>query len=349
MLKPMAAIRKERLYWICQIGGWFLFIMLELIGYVAIDGFRFGLLINALVNYVLGILLTHAYRMFLIRMGWLDLPLFKLIPRGILAVVLISLIMTSVNIPLDRYTFPIFKQIPFTIGFVSGYFFNLSKYVLLWSLTYHLFQYWEKLLEAEKERYRLEAAMKENAFHNLKTQLNPHFLFNSLNSIRTLIDIHPDTAKQSINRLSGLLRSSLYHGKQDTIPLSEELQTVKDYLSIEAIRFEERLSTRFDIDPAAQECHVPPMMLQTLVENAVKHGISHAKQGGDIHVKVGKNHQILTIDIENTGRYQPKPGHEGLGVQNTRERLRLLYDNRAIFSISNKEENRVLTHIELPL
>lgn len=345
----MATIRKENLYWLCQIGGWFLFIMLELIGYLTLDGFRFGLLLNAFVNFVLGIVLTHAYRLLLIRRGWLNLPLYKLIPRGIIAVVLMSLLMAAVNIPMDRYTFPIFQRIPFTVGFVFGYFFNLSKYVLLWSLTYHLFQYWERLLEAEKERYRLEAAVKENAFHNLKTQLNPHFLFNSLNSIRTLIDINPETAKQSINRLSGLLRSSLYHGRQNTIPLKEELQTVKDYLSIESIRFEERLTTRFEVEPEANECQVPPMMLQTLVENAVKHGISLSKTGGDIHLKAHKNAQFLHIDIENTGQFKPKPGHEGLGVENTRERLRLLYDDKAVFTIYNKDESRVLTHIELPL
>lgn len=345
----MPTIRKDKLYWFCQLGGWFVFTMLEFINYLTIDGFRPGLLLNVLVNFVLGIILTHSYRLILIRFKWLELPLYKLIPRGILAVIIMSLMMTSVNIPLDRYTYPIFEQIPFTFGFIFGYFFNLSKYVLLWTLTYHLFQYWERLLEAEKERYRLQAAMKENAYHNLKTQLNPHFLFNSLNSIRTLVDVNPTTAKSAINQLSGLLRSSLYNGKQKTILLRDEIQTVKDYLAIESIRFDERLRTSFQVEEAAYDCMVPPMMLQTLVENAVKHGISNAKNGGEIVLKVHKNNKALHIDIENTGRYEPKVHNEGIGIDNTIERLNILYDDKALFSIENGNDNKVLTHIEIPL
>lgn len=343
------AIRKSKLYWLCQLGGWFLFVILEFVSYLTIDGFRDGLLLNIVVNYVLGITLTHTYRMILIRTGWLDLPLYKLIPRGVIAVIIMSSVMAAVNIPLDRYTYPIFQRIPFTFGFVFGYFFNLSKYVLLWSLTYHLFQYWERLLEAEKERYRLQAAMKESAYNNLKTQLNPHFLFNSLNSIRTLVDVNPATAKEAITRLSGLLRNSLYSSRQKTILLSDEIQTVKDYLAIESIRFDERLLTTFDIDPAAFSCQVPPMMLQTLVENAVKHGISNLKEGGMINVKVTVSKEYLVIDILNSGQYKPGKSGEGLGLANTIERLHLLYDDKAEFRIANKTDKLVQTHIEIPL
>lgn len=345
----MATIRKERLYWICQFGGWFIFTILELITYLNLDGFRAGLLLNAFVNFALGILLTHFYRLILIRTRWLELPLILLIPRAIIALIIMSLVITFVNIPLDRLTYPIFEQIPLTLGLFFVYFMNLSKYVLLWSLTYHLFQYWERLLEAEKERYRLEAVMKENAYHNLKAQLNPHFLFNSLNSIRTLVDVNPDAAKTAINKLSGLLRSSLYNGKHKTISLSEEIQTVKDYLAIESIRFDDRLQTHIQVDEAANDCQVPPLMLQTLVENAVKHGISKSKNGGMVEVKVHKNNKALHIDIENTGQYKPPATREGLGIDNTLERLRLLYDDRAVFSIENKDAQHVSTHIEIPL
>ncbi len=345
----MAAIKKEKLYWICQLGGWFLFTMLEFITYLTIDGFRATLLLNVLVNFILGITLTHAYRIVLIKTGWLNLPLYKLIPRGIMAVVIMSILMASVNIPLDRYTYPIFEQIPFSFGFIFGYVFNLSKYVLLWSLTYHLFQYWERLLEAEKERYRLQAAMKENAFHNLKTQLNPHFLFNSLNSIRTLIDINPVTAKSAVNQLSGLLRSSLYNGKQKTISLKDEMQTVYDYLAIESIRFDERLVTEFNIDKEALDCEVPPMMLQTLIENGVKHGISKSKNGGSIVLEIHKNNKVLHIDIFNTGHFSPNEKSVGLGIENTVERLKILYDEKATFSIRNTTDNKVQTHIDIPL
>lgn len=345
----MKAIAKNKLYWICQIGGWFIFIAMELSSYVRIDGFKGALLINALVNFILGIMVTHFYRLFAIKQGWLNYPLYKLIPRVIFSVFVMVSILTAINIPLDRYTYPIFQQLDITLGFLLGYFFNLSKFVLLWTLTYHLFQYWERSLLIEKEKYQLEAAVKENAYINLKNQLNPHFLFNSLNSIRTLVDADPRLAKNAINQLSSLLRSSLQTGKHRTIALKDELETVKHYLAIEAIRFDERLKYTFDVNNDVLDCQVPPMMLQTLVENCVKHGISTLKNGGHILLNAHKANNKLEISITNSGQYKPNVNHEGVGITNTRERLKILYDDKAQITIANKNDLEVETKITVPL
>jgi LytS/YehU family sensor histidine kinase len=117
----------------------------------------------------------------------------------------------------------------------------------MWALIYHLFQYWERSLQAEKDRLQLQATLKENQYQNLRTQLNPHFLFNSLNSIRTLIDLNPDLSKEAITRLSGLLRSSLQMNNKKTVPLRNEISTLEDYLAIEKIRFDDRLNISFSI------------------------------------------------------------------------------------------------------
>jgi two-component system LytT family sensor kinase len=345
----LKSIAKNKLYWICQIGGWFIFIAMELSSYVRIDGFKGALLINALVNFILGITVTHFYRLFAIKLGWLNYPLYKIIPRVIFSVFVMVSILTAINIPLDRYTYPIFQQLDITFGFLLGYFFNLSKFVLLWTLTYHLFQYWERSLLIEKEKYQLEAAAKENAYTNLKNQLNPHFLFNSLNSIRTLVDANPKLAKDAIYQLSSLLRSSLQTGKQKTIALKDELETVKHYLAIEAIRFDERLQFTLDISNDVLDCQVPPMMLQTLVENCVKHGISNLKNGGEILLKAYIEKNQLQISIINSGQYMPKHNQEGIGIANTRERLKILYDEKAIITIGNKNHNHVETNITIPL
>ncbi|MCZ2140061.1 MAG: histidine kinase [Bacteroidia bacterium] len=345
----METLSKTRLYWLCQLGGWFIFIGLEIISYIRIDGYNSMLLTNALVNFILGILITHMYRLFVIKNGWLDLPLTKLLPRAIVTVAIMVTILTAINIPLDRLTYPFFKQIDITVGFFLGYFFNLSKYVLLWTLTYHLFQYWERFLNTEKEKYQLQATIKEIAFQNLKNQLNPHFLFNSLNSIRTLIDTEPLLAKKAITELSGLLRSTLSTDNYKTVPLSVELQMVNHYLAIESIRFDERLQWKFEIDDDALNCQVPPMMLQTLMENAIKHGISKQKNGGGIHLKITKVEKALNIVLLNTGVYEPEKTESGVGIENTKKRLQLLYENDASFSVSNTEDNRVQTKIILPL
>jgi LytS/YehU family sensor histidine kinase len=345
----LKSIAKNKLYWFCQIGGWFIFIAMELTSYVRIDGFKSALIINALVNFVLGITVTHFYRLFAIKQGWLNYPLYKILPRVIISVFVMVSILTTINIPLDRYTYPIFQQLDITFGFLMGYFLNLSKFILLWTLTYHLFQYWERSLIAEKEKYQLQAAAKENAYLNLKNQLNPHFLFNSLNSIRTLVDADPKLAKSAINQLSSLLRSSLQASKQKTISLKDELQTVKDYLAIEGIRFDERLKYTFHVSDDVLDCHVPPMMLQTLVENCVKHGISSLKHGGDILLEANIENNQLQISIINSGQYLPKHKQEGIGLANTRERLKILYEEKANITIGNKDTNHVETIITIPL
>ena len=351
-------LNKAKIYWYCQFGGWFVFILIELITYINETGFAIGLIINAMVNWIVCILLTHFYRLIIIKANWLVLPLKKLIPRGVFMIVLISVPLTLINIVLDFYTVPsdtenyniqdaILSQIDFAR--LPIFFFNLSKYVFLWAIIYHFFLFWERLLKTETDKFELQAILKETQYNNLKTQLNPHFLFNSLNGIRTLVDIDPENAKEAITRLSSLLRGSLKMEKHKTVTLADELQTVNDYLAIEKIRFDERLKTVLEIAPETLKTNLPPMMIQTLVENGIKHGISNLKNGGTILIKSFTKHQNTVIQIINSGQFNPKHESSGLGIENTKERLRILFEDKAIFSIRNLDEKNVLTEIILPL
>lgn len=351
-------LNKAKIYWYCQFGGWFVFILIELITYINVFGFSYSLLANALANWIAGIILTHFYRLLVIKANWLNLPLPKLIPRGIVMIILISIPLTLLNVVLDFYTLSngseyndigqeLLSKIDFAV--LPIFFFNLSKYVFLWAIVYHFFVYWEKLLRTETDKFELQAVLKETQYNNLKTQLNPHFLFNSLNGIRTLVDIDPENAKEAITRLSSLLRGSLKMEKNKTVTLANELQTVNDYLSIEKIRFDERLKISLEIDENTLNTNLPPMMLQTLVENGIKHGISNLKNGGTILIKSFHKNQKTVIQIINTGQYLPKQEGSGLGIENTKERLRILFDEKASFSISNLDEKNVITEINLPL
>ena len=127
--------------------------------------------------------------------------------------------------------------------------------------------------------------MIEIELNNLKSQLNPHFIFNALNSIRALVDENPSKSKQAINQLSNILRNSLASDKKGLTKFEDEIKIVKDYLGLESIRFEERLKTEFEIHPESQKFLVPPLMIQTLVENGIKHGISKLTPGGVIQLK----------------------------------------------------------------
>ena len=192
--------------------------------------------------------------------------------------------------------------------------------------------------------------MIEIELNNLKSQLNPHFIFNALNSIRALVDENPSKSKQAINQLSNILRNSLASEKKGLTKFDDELKVVKDYLGLESIRFEERLKTEFDIHPESKNFLVPPLMIQTLVENGIKHGVSKLTKGGIIHVKTYVDNDRLKIHIRNSGHLinGTKRAKGGLGLKNTIQRLRLLYGEEASFRIVNENDNFVLTEIIIP-
>jgi LytS/YehU family sensor histidine kinase len=196
----------------------------------------------------------------------------------------------------------------------------------------------------------MQATLKEAELNKLKSQLNPHFMFNAMNSIRALIGEDPKKAKEAVTKLSSILRQTLTLEKNKLIPFDREMQLVKDYLDLEMIRFEERLHCTFDIEPGSHHYNVPPMILQTLVENAIKHGISNLSEGGMITIKtqILKNKKLL-IEISNSGHYNPEATPvSGYGLKNTRDRLAHVFADEASFSIFN-EKFFVKTQIVIPL
>src|SRR6202167_2138410 len=159
----------------------------------------------------------------------------------------------------------------------------------------------------------METLVKELELKTIKSHINPHFIFNALNSIRALIDENPNRARTAITELSNILRSSMQAEKLETVPFEKELNIVKDYLALEHIRFEDRLNVEYDIDEDTLDQPVPPMMLQTLVENAIKHGISRQVDGGKVKiVSVFKNkfHELLIV---NTGVLNGNRNVDGFG------------------------------------
>ncbi len=184
---------------------------------------------------------------------------------------------------------------------------------------------------------------------NLKAQLNPHFIFNALNSIRALVDEDPLKSKESITQLSHILRNSLLTDRKKLIPFSEELKTVMDYLSLESIRYEERLKTKIDIDKNSGKFMVPPLMLQTLVENGIKHGISNLKEGGEISISSKMFGKHLQLQIRNSGQLSNSFSEgKGFGIDNTRKRLNLIFGDSASFEIKNDTNKTVICTLNIP-
>jgi len=183
----------------------------------------------------------------------------------------------------------------------------------------------------------LQLAVREAELRTLEAQINPHFLFNCLNSIRGLVLEDPALAQDMVTRLSNILRYNLRRDVNHTVPLSCEVEAVSDYLALESVRLEERLRVRMAIEPDAAAFPIPAMLLQTLVENAVKHGIAPLPGGGELTVSARLDGQGLALEVDNPGRLAaPHPEASGMGLANARDRLRILYGSGASLRLEDR-------------
>lgn len=206
-----------------------------------------------------------------------------------------------------------------------------------WNVT-RLQQARERLLRAESSAIEARLAM-------LRLELDPHFLFNTLNSVIGTIDESPARAKRMVRQLAELLRHTLDQGAHE-VPLEQELHTVGLYLDIERTRFEDRLAVHFDVDEAARRARVPTLLLQPLVENAVKHGWQTAPKVLEIGIAARLEGDRLCVEVSNTGRLQGT-GH-GIGLRNLRDRLAHVAPGADAFALSERD-GRVIAFLRLPV
>ena len=203
--------------------------------------------------------------------------------------------------------------------------------------------------EAEKREAEARVLARESELKALKTQVNPHFIFNCLNSISALTTSDSAKAREMCVLLADFLRKTLGLGEQTLIPLHDELALTHSYLSVEQIRFGVRLKLEEKTDPAVLDCLVPPLLLQPLVENAVRHGVSNLTEGGWIRIEIGRgSREVLSIRIENN--FDPEtPRRKGasIGLKNVRQRLDTAYGNRARFDVQTSGD-RFAVSLELP-
>jgi hypothetical protein len=220
-----------------------------------------------------------------------------------------------------------------------------------WLCLYFFYHVFDRLNRSEVERFQLMTSVKEAELRALKSQVNPHFIFNSLNSLRALIDENPALARKAVTQLANLLRYSLQSGQMETVPFEEELGIVNDYLALEQIRHEERLRLRLNIAPEALQLPIPPMLLQTLVENAVKYGISPRPEGGEIAIVARNSGGALRIQVFNPGGIggDGRPSSTGVGLRNAAERLRLIFGERATLRLREDRPEQVVAEAVIPL
>jgi two-component system, LytTR family, sensor kinase len=215
-------------------------------------------------------------------------------------------------------------------------------------LGYHVIQYYQSLIKKEVEIERIKSLQRAAELANLKTQLNPHFLFNALNSIRALTLSEPYRAREMLTMLADLLRSSLNLNNDNLIKLADEMSMVNDYIALEKMRFEERLQVSIQIPVALMDFYIPTFSVQLLVENAIKHGLAKREELTHIAISIREVDEQIHIVVSNSGIYYPNT-KGGTGLNNLKQRLAMIYSGHATFSIEQDAENKVIAKIIIPI
>ena len=345
-------MKKLSAYWWCQIGGWSSYVLINTFFYFTIrtkpsPHFFSSVLLDAFV----GVVITHLMRILIRKANLVNLDLRRQIISMFLTTLVFAITFSIVIMRADEVfnlESDMWKEYTFwnkVMRASFGYF----LFLLIWNFIYFTYHYVEKTRKEKLDKVRLESLVKELELKTIKSHINPHFIFNALNSIRALVDENPERARTAITELSNILRSSMQSEKLETAPLERELNIVKDYLELEHIRFEDRLKVEYDIDEDTLDQHVPPMMLQTLVENAIKHGISRQISVGKIKIisDFKDNHHELIV--QNTGTLESENNTEGFGIVSTQNRLKLLYGGKADFAIRNVNGNMVEAKVVMPV
>jgi sensor histidine kinase YesM len=335
-------------FWKLQISGWLVYLVLIYITFfsVAAEGSFLRLLHIKTVRTIIGFLLTCVLWQFYKR-------IIKRLSLGkVVAVVLVSSVifgilwtgLESFYAILTNSKYDFYAVLPRLPRVALDY----SVTIMAWSAIYFGIKYWQQW-QTERENSLQATILAEKAqLEMLRYQLNPHFLFNALNSIRASVDEDKQRAKQMITQLSEFLRHSLLSGAAKEIPLREELEAVENYLAIEKIRFEEKLETEFDIDDQAKDFKVPCFLLNPLVENAIKHGLQTSPKPLKIKVSAKLNKNKLLLEVTNTGKLDKNSDSNGtkIGLKNVRERLEKLFPEKSLFNLS-EENGFVIARIEI--
>ena len=339
-------------YWICQFGGWLFYALTMLFFAYWFDKTVSPMFWKRIFLFIsLGLIFTHLLRC--------SLHKFKLLPPlkgNMWLMFFVLVILTCVCYSLSSSVIIQWqgwfdKSLKGNIQkrFVYNLFVD-SPIIFVWTSIYYIWHYVDNARKTEVDNVKLESLVKELELKTIKSHINPHFIFNALNSIRALVDENPSRARTAITELSNILRSSMQAEKLETVTLETELNIVRDYLALEQMRFEERLRVEMDIDEDTLDQTLPPMVLQTIVENAIKHGISKNINGGLVKIKIEFVDDHMEISVKNTGQVNGiLQNGDGFGLRSINDRLKLLYQDKAAFEIKNYNAELVESKIILPI
>ena len=343
-------------YWFMQIAGWGLVLSVQMVSYIMEPEkdttwpleiaflFLFG---------ATGILITHLLRIVYLRCrnrkyGWKKIFVSSVLwsfYAGVgMAGAIFAIVILGDPDGVEK------TEINSCYGYAEFINFSIACWLsfMCWSGFYFAALSFRQYQSSTLKLAQMDAALKESRLRALRAQVNPHFLFNSLNTVRAMIPHHLAAPRDAVTTLADFLRASLTSGDKIVVPFSEELEVVGNYLAMEKLRLEERLTVNMEIDPSAKSWPIPPFLLQTLVENAVKYGVAHNESGGPIHIKATIAEGNLAVTIVNSGNLDEKQASTGLGLRNSRDRLELLYGHEGSLSVTQTGAGMVTTRLVVP-
>jgi hypothetical protein len=332
------------IYWLCQVAGWGGYSTAGLAVATAVAGWRFSIFVGFILFFGYSIGLTHLLRHNIQNRKWLELRALPGLGRTFGAALAVGALQALLVILIARL---LPGENAFDAAAMAGTVFGLMFVTSGWAAIYIGVHWYRRYREAQLREIQARLSQQQAELRALQAQVNPHFLFNSLNTIRGAVGENPEQAQDMITSLANLFRRSLSTDGAQMIPLSEEMAAVSDYLALESARFEERLKVRVQVGPELERCPVPAMLVQTLVENAVKHGISKLPGGGAVSIRGTLESQSLILEIENTGHLQETNDGTHTGIANARERLRLLCGDKASLSLT-EHDGAVAARVVIP-
>jgi Histidine kinase len=360
--RPVSPPQSQLAYWIFQMTGWGLITLARFIGGVTVLDLtwpRLGLellLVNAL-----GLGVSHWLRDYVRRHQWRALPIRKLAwqmliasfvcgaPLGVLTQFTYLSALEDPETFLREYAPALQFQFALPVA-IALEIVNWAFIFFIWLTIYFTAIAVREHRSAQLKQSELARALQLAELRLLKSQLNPHFLFNALNTVRSLIADNPARAQNAVTRLANTLRYTLSSRQDELVTLSQELDIVADYLELESMRFEDRLRIETHIPDDAAGVHIPVMLLQTLVENAIKHGIAELPAGGVLRISAIVQNDMLNLEVENPRPpAPPRTAHEGVGLPNAHDRLRLLFGARASLELDLSKPAVATARLRIPL
>ncbi len=345
--------QKESLFWKLQIAGWLAFGAARALSLYA-DGEDFIFQITVATSVVSGFIITVLMRLIYRKLRNSDIPASTLILSVITCIVVAALILSAIDTWIVLQTFFIDVQL---YEFLAGRALYDVFVLMIWTSAYFIANYHFLLLEQKEMYLQAVAEAHKSQLQMLRYQINPHFLFNTLNAISTLVlDKQTKEANGMLTKLSAFLRFSLVNQPEQKITIDEEVYALWLYLDIEKVRFEERLTIDFDIADDAKKALIPSLLLQPLVENAVKYAIAPMEDGGTISLNVHRAWDRLKIKMTDTGpglsdtprAHKFNENSSGVGLANTKNRLFQLYGTNHKIAIENRKEGGLEINIEIP-